>query len=33
MKNVQNNVFVMLIFFKKNITNMLPKNIAINIKK
>lgn len=32
-KNIQNNLFIIFIFFKKNITNILLKSIIINIKK
>lgn len=32
-ENIQNNGFIILIFFEKNIATILLKNIAINIKK
>lgn len=32
-EKAKNNAFIILVFFKKNITNILLKNTAINIKK
>ena len=32
-KNAQNNAFVMLVFFEKNVANVLQKGIAINGRK
>lgn len=33
MENAKNNIFIIFIFFKKNIASILQKNIIIDIKK